>query len=58
MFSAFDKAATALIMAIVGMLNLFGLHFGLDQSTVTTIVTMVTPILVYLIPNLPKDATP
>lgn len=56
MYSQFDKAIVALIMSVVGAVNVFGFHFGLDQATVTTIVAAVTPVLVYLIPNLiPQD---
>lgn len=58
MYSVFDKAIVGIVMAGIQMANVFGLHFGLDQATVTTVVSMITPILVYLVPNLPKDATP
>jgi hypothetical protein len=55
MFSQFDKAIVALIMAIVQLVNLFGFHFGIDQNTVTTLVALATPVLVHFVPNLPKD---
>jgi hypothetical protein len=56
MFSSFDKSVVALVMAGIGLANVFGLHWGISQDTVTTIVTVLTPLLVYVVPNLPKDA--
>lgn len=56
MYSNFDKAAVAIIMALVQIANVFGFHWGLDQATVTTVVATVTPLLVWIVPNLPKDA--
>ena len=55
MYTTFDKAIVALVMSGVQLANVFGVHFGLDESTVTTIVAVATPILVHLVPNLPKD---
>lgn len=55
MYSQFDKAITAVIMGIVQLANMFGFHWGLDEHTVTGIIGVVTPILVYIVPNLPKD---
>lgn len=55
MSTEYNKAIVALIMGILGILNLvFPGKIGLDETTVTAIVTAVTPILVYLIPNKPK----
>ena len=56
MYTTFDKTIVAFIMGGVGIANLFGLHFGLSADTLNGIVAVLTPILVYLIPNLPKDA--
>lgn len=56
MYTQFDKAIVAVIMAAVGVANIFGFHFGLSEAVVTQIVTIATPVLVWLIPNLPKDA--
>lgn len=55
MYTAFDKAIIALVMAGVGLANYFGVHFGLTEATVTQIVAIATPILVWIVPNLPKD---
>jgi hypothetical protein len=56
MYTTFDKTIVGIIMGGIALANLFGIHFGLAESTVTGIVGVLTPILVYLIPNLPKDA--
>jgi len=56
MYTTFDKAIVGLIMGGVALANLFGLHFGLSESMVNGIVGVLTPILVYLVPNLPKDS--
>lgn len=55
MYTQFDKAIVGVIMAVIGVANVLGFHFGLSEQTVTAIVVGLTPILVYLIPNLPKD---
>lgn len=52
MFTTIDKALVALIMAVLFLLNhFFNVNFGLDESTVTSIVAVLTPILVWAIPN-------
>ncbi len=56
MFTTFDKALVGIIMGGVALANLFGFHFGVSEATVNGIVGVLTPILVYFIPNLPKDA--
>ena len=55
MYTQFDKVIVTLIMAVVSLLNYAGIHFGLSESTVTLVVTTLTPVLVWIIPNLPKD---
>lgn len=56
MYTQFDKAIVAFIMAAIAIANIFGFHFGLSEATVSGIVAAVTPVLVWLVPNLPKDA--
>lgn len=56
MYTTFDKAIVGVIMGGITLANLFGLHFGLSESMVNGIVGVLTPILVFLVPNLPKDA--
>jgi hypothetical protein len=55
MFTQYDKAIVALIMAGGQLANVLGYNFGMDEHTVTTIVAIATPLLVHFIPNLPKD---
>ena len=55
MYTAFDKAIVGLVMAGVAVANYFGFHFGLTETTVSGIVGVLTPILIYFVPNLPKD---
>jgi hypothetical protein len=56
MFSSMDKALVALIMSGIFLLNFFfGINLGVvSQDTVATIVGLLTPILVWAIPNKPK----
>jgi hypothetical protein len=52
MFTSIDKAIAALIMAVVFLVNnLTSFHFALDEATVNGIAGVITPILVWLIPN-------
>lgn len=52
MFTSIDKAITAFVMAVLFFLDQFaGLHFGLDEGTVSTIAAALSPFLVWLIPN-------
>lgn len=56
MYSQFDKSIVSAIMAGIVVLNLFGLHPAwLSQDTITAAVTVLTPLLVLIVPNLPKD---
>jgi hypothetical protein len=56
MFTSMDKALVALIMSGIFLLNFFfGINLGaINQDTVATIVGLLTPILVWAIPNKPK----
>ncbi len=53
MFTSVDKALVALVMAVLFMLNdFFGINVPfLSQDTVTTAISLLTPILVYFVPN-------
>jgi len=55
MYTSFNKAIVGIVMGGILIANLFGFHFGVTEATVNGIVGVITPILVYLIPNLPKD---
>ena len=55
MFTSYDKAIVALIMALIFLANkLFNTSIAVDEQTVAGIVTLLTPVLVFLIPNKPK----
>ena len=52
MFTTIDKALVALIMAVLYLLsNYFGINLGFTEVQVAGLVTLVTPFLVWLIPN-------
>lgn len=52
MFSSIDKAVIALLMASVFLLNnLVGWDLGLGEDTVNAIAAIMTPLLVWLVPN-------
>lgn len=51
MYTGLDKAIVGVVMALVQLVNVLGWHFGADEHTVTVIVSLVTPLLVYLVPN-------
>ena len=53
MFTSIDKALVALIMGVVFLLNEFvGINLGfITEDVVTTAVGLLTPVLVYLVPN-------
>ncbi len=52
MFTTFDKALAALVMALIYMANTF-LNTGLtiSEETVNTVISLITPVLVWLVPN-------
>jgi len=55
MFTSIDKALVALIMAGVFIVNQYtGKHINVSEQTLNSIFVILTPILVYLIPNKPK----
>ena len=58
MFTSVDKALVALIMALIWLINFFfGYNLSwISQDTVATIVGLLTPILVWAVPNKPKIA--
>lgn len=54
MFTSVDKAIAALVMATVFLVNNFtGWHLGLDEDTVNAIAGVLTPLMVWLVPNRP-----
>jgi len=58
MFTSIDKALVAMVMGLLFILNTF---FGVNvtwisQETVATIIGLITPVLVWAIPNKVKAA--
>lgn len=55
MFTSIDKALVALVMGVLYILNsVFGINFGIPETTVASIIGALTPILVWAIPNKAK----
>jgi predicted ABC-type sugar transport system permease subunit len=54
MFTTLDKALIALVMAVLAILNqVFGIVTPsfMTEGNITMIITALTPLLVYLMPN-------
>lgn len=52
MFTGVDKALVALVMAAIFLINNFtGLSIGIGEDTINAIAAVLTPILVYFVPN-------
>jgi len=53
MFTSIDKALVALVMSLLVLAEwLIGWSpAGVSEETVTTIISLLTPILVWLVPN-------
>jgi len=58
MFTSIDKALVALIMSVIWLINFFfGYNLSwLSQDTIATVVGLLTPILVWAVPNKAKPA--
>ena len=53
MFTSIDKALVALVMGLLFIIQQFtGISLGwISQDTVTTLIGLLTPVLVWAIPN-------
>lgn len=52
MFTTIDKALAAAVMAIIFLINnLTNFHFAVSEELVNTIAALVTPAIVYFVPN-------
>jgi hypothetical protein len=53
MFTSIDKALVAMVMGILFIINtFFGVNVSwISQETVATIIGLITPVLVWAIPN-------
>jgi uncharacterized membrane protein YhfC len=50
--AAYNKAIVALVMALIGIANtFFGQNITTSPETVNTVVALLTPLLVYIVPN-------
>ena len=55
MFTRIDKALVGVVMGALYILNyFFGLDFGFTEAGVASVIAVITPVLIYLVPN--KDA--
>lgn len=55
MFTGMDKALIAGVMAIIYLINtLTSFHIGFTEEQVTSVIMVLTPILVWLVPNKAK----
>lgn len=56
MFTSIDKALVALVMGLLFIIQTYtGFNLGwISQETVTTIIGLLTPVLVWAIPNKTK----
>lgn len=59
MFTTIDKALTALIMAVLWLVQYFtGWTVpGVDEGVVATLLGLLSPLLVYLVPNKKPEAS-
>jgi len=52
MFTAWDKALVAAIMAILQILDsIFGISLGITEGWLHSVLAVLTPILVWYVPN-------
>ena len=57
MYTELDKAIVAVVMGVIVILNtLFHENIGVSQEAVNTVVALLTPVLIYLIPNKEKKS--
>lgn len=57
MYTSFDKALVTLVMAVIGIVGVLWKPLNVSPEVVATVVSAITPVLVYLMPNVPKDTT-
>ena len=52
MYTSIDKAIAAVVCGIIYMINtMTPFHFGIEESTVSAVVGILSPVLVYFVPN-------
>lgn len=55
MYTKLDKALVALVMGVIGVVGMVWHPVAINDTTVATIVSLLTPVIVYFWPNAPKD---
>jgi hypothetical protein len=56
MYTTLDKAIVALVMGVVGIIGVVWHPLSISNETIASIVGILTPLLVYVWPNAPKDS--
>ena len=55
MVTSFDKAIVALIMAVIQIIEItYGRDLGITEQWVTDLLLILSPILVWITPNMPE----
>lgn len=55
MYTTVDKAIVAVLGGIIALIDmLFGINIGIGENVVAAIAAVITPLLVYLVPNKAK----
>ena len=57
MYTTLDKAIVACVMGVLGLVGVIWHPINISGETVAAVVSILTPLLVYLVPNAPKDPT-
>ena len=57
MYSSLDKAIVAFVMGVFAIIGVVWKPINVSPETITSVIAIATPILVYLWPNAPKDPT-
>ena len=55
MYTTFDKTLVTLIMGVIGVIGVLWHPLGISSEVVASLVSTVTPLIVYVWPNAPKD---
>jgi len=56
MYTALDKAIVALVMGVLGIIGIAWHPINVSSETIASVIGILTPILVYVWPNAPKDS--
>jgi len=56
MYTTLDKALVAAVMGVLGIIGIVWKPINIPPETIATIIGILTPLLVYVWPNAPKDS--